>query len=40
MKRGGGMLGESHKLAVIKALDMLEAFASVGAETFHLTLSA
>lgn len=39
MKHGGGMLGESYKLAVTKALDMLEAFASVGAETFHLTLT-
>lgn len=33
------MTGDSQKTAPMAALDMLDAFASVGAETFHLTLT-
>jgi hypothetical protein len=33
------MTGDSEKTAPRAALDMLDAFASVGAETFHLTLT-
>jgi hypothetical protein len=39
MKHGGGMSDDSKKTAPAAALDTLDTFASVGAESFHLTLT-